>query len=153
MEASYRSRFGGGVGCSLTISLVLLSAYFYPQRPKGWDTSSSRAKNAKAEALSRMDEKLTEKSTGTLFTVDFPAFCPAWMPFYRVANWLVSFWLLRWVSRPGKSSQPLRAKATDFQHNLLHATGLNEPCPVTTWQSDDLSANRYPVWSAGQGSN
>jgi hypothetical protein len=50
VEASYRSCFGGGVGRGLTISLVLLSEYFYPQRPKGWDTSASRAKNATAEA-------------------------------------------------------------------------------------------------------
>ena len=54
----------GGVSCGLVISLVLLSVYFYVQRPKGWDTRSLRVKNAKAEALSLMDEQLAEKSIG-----------------------------------------------------------------------------------------
>ena len=59
-----------GVGCGLGISLVLLSVYFYTQRPKHWDTHALRVKSAKAEALSLMDEHLAEKSTGTIFTVD-----------------------------------------------------------------------------------
>ena len=59
-----------GVGCGLAISVVLLSVYFYAQRPKGWDTGSLRVKNIKAEGLFLMDEKLAVKSTGTMFTVD-----------------------------------------------------------------------------------
>lgn len=50
--------------------LVLLCVYFYTQRPKGSDTRALRVKNAKAEALSLMDEQLAEKSIGTIFTVD-----------------------------------------------------------------------------------
>src|SRR5262249_35186533 len=49
-----------GVGCGLAISLVLLSVYFYTQRAKGWDTRALRVKNAKAEALSLMNEQLAE---------------------------------------------------------------------------------------------
>jgi hypothetical protein len=59
-----------GVGCGLAISLVLLSVNSYTQRPKGWDTRPLRVKNVKAEGLFLMDEKLAEKSTGTMFTVD-----------------------------------------------------------------------------------
>ena len=59
-----------GASCGLIISLVLLSVYFYTQRPKVWDTRAVRVKAAKAEALSRMDERLEETGSGTDFTVD-----------------------------------------------------------------------------------
>ena len=59
-----------GAGCGLVLSLVLLSVYFYTQRPKGWDTQALRVKNTKAEALFRMDERLQETSSGVIFTVD-----------------------------------------------------------------------------------
>lgn len=59
-----------GVGCGLAISLVLLSVFFYMQRPRGWDTRALRVKHAEAGAVTLMDEQLAEKSTGAIFTVD-----------------------------------------------------------------------------------
>jgi hypothetical protein len=49
---------------------IQLSAYFYLQRPKAWNAHAVRAKTAKAEALSRLDEKMNESSSGADFTVD-----------------------------------------------------------------------------------
>lgn len=70
MSRLIRCALAWGFGCGLAMSFVLLSLHFYTQRPKGWDTRALRMKNAKAEALSLMDEQLAEKSTGTIFTVD-----------------------------------------------------------------------------------
>ena len=62
--------FAWGVGCGLTISIILLSVFFYMERPKGWDTRGLRVKKARAEGFVLFGDRLEEKSTGTLFTID-----------------------------------------------------------------------------------
>ena len=59
-----------GVGIGIGSSLVLVSVRFYAHQPKGWDTHSLRVKHVKAEALTLVGDDLSDKSTGTIFTVD-----------------------------------------------------------------------------------
>lgn len=59
-----------GVGIGIGSSLVLVTVRFYIHQPKRWDTRALRVKHAKAEALTLVGNDLSDKSTGTIFTVD-----------------------------------------------------------------------------------
>lgn len=58
--------WSGNVAC-VVVRLFLHGA---PEGLGVWDARAIRVRNAKAGAFSLMDEKLAEKSTGTIFTVD-----------------------------------------------------------------------------------
>jgi hypothetical protein len=60
----------GGFGFGVGAAVVVLIFVWYSERPKSWDTSALRVKGVRAEGLFLMGEKLEEKSTGTMFTVD-----------------------------------------------------------------------------------
>jgi hypothetical protein len=62
--------FAWGAGCGLILGVVIVASLFYEQRPKAWDTHALRVKYAKAEGLSRLNEKFDEVSSGITFSVD-----------------------------------------------------------------------------------
>jgi hypothetical protein len=61
-----------GVAARVTLALVGvgLSIYWYSSRPKAWDTHALIVRHAKAEGLSRLNDKFDEISSGSTFTVD-----------------------------------------------------------------------------------
>jgi hypothetical protein len=61
---------GLGVGIGIGICLVLVSMYFYMHRTKRWDTNALRVRHVKAESLTLVGDDLSDKSSGTVFTVD-----------------------------------------------------------------------------------
>jgi hypothetical protein len=62
--------FAWGAGCALTMAVITVAIFFYEQRPKPWDAHALRVKHAKAEPLSRVNEKFEEVSSGISFTAD-----------------------------------------------------------------------------------
>jgi hypothetical protein len=62
--------FAWGVGCGLIMVVAVGGIVLYEQRPKAWDTKSLRVKQAKAEGLSRLNDKFDEISSGITFSVD-----------------------------------------------------------------------------------
>lgn len=62
--------FAWGAGCGLVLAVVLAATLLYVQRPKAWDTHALRVKNAQAEGLSTLNDKLDEVGSGITFTVN-----------------------------------------------------------------------------------
>jgi hypothetical protein len=62
--------FAGGAGCGLVLVIAFAAILFYEQRPKAWDSTALRVKSAKAEGLSRLNDKFDEISSGITFSVD-----------------------------------------------------------------------------------
>ena len=62
--------FAWGAGCGLVLVVVLTAFVLFEQRPKAWDTTALRVKGAKAEGLSRLNDKFDEVSSGITFSVD-----------------------------------------------------------------------------------
>ena len=62
--------FAWRAGFGLVLAVVIAVTLFYEHRPKAWDTHALRVKNAKAEGLSRLNDKFDEVSSGLTFSVD-----------------------------------------------------------------------------------
>jgi hypothetical protein len=62
--------FAWGAGCGLVLIVGATAIFFYSQRPKAWDTHRLVVRHAKAEGLSRMNEKFDEVSSGITFSAD-----------------------------------------------------------------------------------
>lgn len=70
MKSTFLKAFGWGAGCGLVLAIAIAGLIFYEQRPKAWNTQALRVKAAKAQSLSRLNEKFEEVSSGITFSVD-----------------------------------------------------------------------------------
>ena len=59
-----------GAGVLFAVTLIAVGVLWYSSRPKLWDAQALRVKRAKAEGLSRLNEKFDEVSSGVTFSVD-----------------------------------------------------------------------------------
>ena len=62
--------FAWGAGCGLILVTAFAAFLFYEQRPKAWNSTALRVKTAKAEGLTRLNDKFDEVSSGITFSVD-----------------------------------------------------------------------------------
>ncbi len=62
-----------GVGCGLTLAVILGAVVFFEQRPKAWDVQALRVKHVEARPLTWVNEKdevLNNVGSGVTFIVD-----------------------------------------------------------------------------------